>query len=476
MTIPADVATHGSNSPEAFTRCSSCGRVAPAAGVVCRYCWRPLKHEVLDRPSALVLMQSEQSSVARDRRLRRIRFVQVALAAVLIGFISQRIWFSGPQVLPSPQSTSAHVVAAAEVPASWPHVGGDRGLTRMTTAAAAIDGRVVWRVALGSPLTTPIVAGDGALYVGVANAALVALSSVDGRELWRSPVPGQLDAAPAYADGRLYVGMRDGTIAALDAVTGRVIWNAGEGPTFVTSPVVDGGVVYASALGDVRAFDADTGRLLWQKRDDELASSSVSPALSATELVVGTTGRVVVFDRSTGAQANFFGLRNPAHVVVHDGQVIVAGQTRVVAFGLDQRRPWWDPLRTAWGQLWILGMAPVPPDQPNHWIQRGERFTYAPAIAGDVVVIATQSGKVRGLDLRTGQERWKIEAGRLVSAPVTTSTGVLLITPSTLVIVDSATGTERARRVLDGEQVGGVTVTTGGTYLASRGDGVVALR
>jgi outer membrane protein assembly factor BamB len=399
------------------------------------------------------------------------------LLLVLPAYIAGVMLTSEPEFLPLPRSVNAGITAATQAPALWPNDGGDSGLSRATAAAPKLDASPAWQVTTNSAITTPIIVGERALYFGVADAALVALSLDDGRELWRATVPGQLDAAPVLAGGRLYVPRRDGNIAVLDPTTGQEIWNEGhDGPTFVSSPTVDRGIVYGAGLGDVRAFDAETGALIWRHKLGGQGSSAAAPALSPTEVVVATSENALVFDRATGDQTFFYRLRAPSHVAIHEGQVFVIGRTRLIVFGLEQRRPWWEPVRLVWGQLWILGMAPEVPDPPAHWGAPVEQGTYPIAIAGKVVAVAAPKGAVRGLDLGTGDERWTYDGGAVVAPPLATRDGVLITHTDAITLLDPDTGAVRARRPFEGLRLNGVSVTSGGTYLVANGNSIIALR
>jgi outer membrane protein assembly factor BamB len=226
----------------------------------------------------------------------------------------------------------------------------------------------------------------------------------------------------------------------------------------------------------VRAFDAENGALLWQQKLGGQGSSTAAPALSPDELVVATSQNALVFDRATGAQTFFYRLRAPSHVAVHEGQVFVLGRSRMIVFGLEQRRPWWEPVRLVWGQMWILGMAPEVPDPPAHWGVPIQQGTHPIAISGDVVTVAAPQGKVRGLDLITGEERWAYEAEPVVAPPVATSAGVLIAHADSVALLDANTGAVRSRTHFEGQKINGVTVTSSATYLLANGNTITALR
>lgn len=424
---------------------------------------------------ASALVEAERAVVRRETHRRRIRWARYGSVAVLLSLFSYWLWFAPVPELPQPVSYVRSMTSPLEAPRTWPAAGGDAGAMRTTPAAVALDGAVAWRARLDSGATTALVADDHAVYVGVANAALVALSVEDGRELWRAAVPGQLDAPPTLAGDRLYMTLRDGSVAALDPMTGQVIWREGGGPTFSAAPLVSRGTLYASALGDARMYDAEDGSELWQHRIDSL-SSSASPALGGGYLLTAVADRALVFDRATGQQSFFFKLRAPQHLMVVDEAAVVVGRDLLVVFPLDARRPWWELARTAWGQLYIFGMAPRPPDQPNRWYAQSVRGALAPAVADGAIVLATTQGAVRAIEVTTGKDRWKAEVGTLSAPPTMTRDGLLVVGPETLTLLDAASGKPLKQRTIPGERFQAATVTERATYLVSGGGEVIALR
>jgi outer membrane protein assembly factor BamB len=457
--------------------CPKCGRPGPADAYACRFCWTPLVGAgvELTAAEATALIEAERTAIRREVRRKRLVWARYGVVALLLSLVTYRLFFMAPPELPRPVSTARSLTSPVVAPKVWPASGGDLAATRQTKAAVPLDGTVAWRARLDSGATTSLVADDHAVYVGVANAALVALSAQDGRELWRTSVPGQLDAPPTLAGDHLYITLRDGSVAALDPATGQLIWREGAGPTFSAGALVSEGTLYASALGDARMYDAENGQELWQHRIDSL-SSSASPVLGPTSLVTAVSDRALVFDRHTGAQTFWFRLRAPAHLMVAGDSAIVVGRDLLVAFPLDAKRPWWEPARTAWGQLYIFGMAPRPPDQPNLWYTQSVRGALAPALADGAIVLATTQGAVRAIDVATGEDRWTADVGAVGAPPVTTRDGVLIVGPETLKLLDPATGTVLRERTIAGERFQAATVTERATYLVSGGGEVLALR
>ncbi len=455
------------------TVCPNCGRAVTATSTICGNCLKPLTEFALDDGSIA-------RRAAASRRARRNYYLRrVAIATTAIVATSAYAWFGWlkpDSLLPAPSSTVRTLASALDQPTRWASVGGDNGLHRATSATPKLDAPEAWRRTLDARITTQPVVGDQLVYIGVASAGLVALSRDDGREVWRVPVPGQLDAAPTLVGDRLYAVLRDGTIAAFDPLTGKTIWRSGDGPTFFASPLVSEGVVYAISLGLITALDAENGKQLWSQPIDSSVSSQAAPVANHEVLLAASYRRTLTFDRAHGSQLFFYASPSPNHLMLAGDQAMLVTDDRVVAFGLDQRRPWWEPFRTFWAEMWLFGMAPTPPDQPRRWVGPADKGSFAPALAGDTLVIATASGLVRGLDMSTGRPRWEQKLGPIAAAPLVTPAGAVLVQPEGLLLIDPRTGEERGRRALQGAPLRGMGMTSNGTFLISGDSTVLALR
>ena len=136
------------------------------------------------------------------------------------------------------------------------------------------SGKPAWtRYFWYSWIDSPPVVDRGTIFVGSSDALMVqALDAASGRRLWASRLPGWSWARPALTAGSLYaavagtrsyIGPRDGALAAIDRGTGALRWlfrpefsTADAVFGFASSPVTDGGRVYAADLkGTIYAFN-----------------------------------------------------------------------------------------------------------------------------------------------------------------------------------------------------------------------------
>lgn len=146
--------------------------------------------------------------------------------------------------------------------------------------ALSPSGERRWRVELGSRiLSTPVLAGNGTLYIGTAN-SLCAVGP-DGRLEWRFAAAGPVDAGAALGqDGRIYVACRTSFFYALDTA-GNLLWKHDIGGTLSSAAIGSDGTVYVGGGDEDKscyAFRPD-GTIRWRY----VAGSGVhsSPAIGA---------------------------------------------------------------------------------------------------------------------------------------------------------------------------------------------------
>jgi len=128
-----------------------------------------------------------------------------------------------------------------------------------TSPAVGASGRQGGRVG-GAIVTSPVIAGDGAIVLGTSDGRVVAVFR-DGVIKWERPVEGSPTSAAIGAAGRVHVGTSRGRLVALAPDTGDIVW-AYELGGAAGSPVVggDGTVYIADASGRLHAVGPDGTR------------------------------------------------------------------------------------------------------------------------------------------------------------------------------------------------------------------------
>jgi outer membrane protein assembly factor BamB len=209
-------------------------------------------------------------------------------------------------------------------------------------AVEAENGNELWRYRTEGQIWASPAVADGTVFVGSADGSLHAVDLVSGEPRWRYDTEGRshvsadfgfdrrtIQSSPAVADGRVFFGSRDGFLYAVEAETGSLAWRFDHEVSWcVTSPAVDGGVVYAGSSDGLfaQAVDAQSGEELWRAPTEFRVFAS--PALSGeTVLVADHAGVLFALDRRTGSERWRFraGQAIQSSPVVANGTVYVGG-------------------------------------------------------------------------------------------------------------------------------------------------------
>lgn len=223
------------------------------------------------------------------------------------------------------------------------------------TLARFDNGRQVWRISAGQPLSGGVGADDKLVVVGTAKGEVLAFRAADGTPAWQARASSEILAAPAVvgdlvavrsgdarifgfeaADGKrrwvyqrstpplalrshvgvtltsraLYAGFPGGKLVAVARNNGAAQWEATvalpRGTTeleriadIASEPLVAGDSVCAVAYqGRVACFDADNGRLQWARDISSIAGLDLG---SRHLYVTDDKGGVQAFDRGSGA-------------------------------------------------------------------------------------------------------------------------------------------------------------------------------
>jgi outer membrane protein assembly factor BamB len=286
-------------------------------------------------------------------------------------------------------------------------------------------GRERWRADTGLELAGGPAVGEGLVVVGGSGGELVALDEATGAKRWQVATGGEVLTAPTVSHGIVIARTVDGRLRGLRVSDGGTAWSyeqpvprltlRGNGP-----PVVDGDMVFAGLdNGKVVALSLATGDLLW--------STTVAPSHGRTEIerlvdidspvriigddvfVVGYQGRVAMLARETG-QLWWGRDMSSNRGLVADGDTlyVTTADSTVVALRRRDGTPVWSQ---------------------DAMLRRG---LTAPALSGDTLVVGDFEGYLHWLDAATGQllARGKTGGGRMTNAPVVAGDLLLLETDS----------------------------------------------
>ena len=153
-------------------------------------------------------------------------------------------------------------------------------------ALRATDGATVWSYhARYGVWSSPRVTSDGKTVIfGDQDGCLYALDANNGNERWKLETKGAtVDSSVAISEESrtIFVGTGKSGLLAADLVTGKLKWSVGFPDEIVSSPLLNGGVLYFGVEnGDVVALSASDGKeILWQYKTGE--SVMASPTISS---------------------------------------------------------------------------------------------------------------------------------------------------------------------------------------------------
>lgn len=286
-------------------------------------------------------------------------------------------------------------------------------------------GREIWRVDTELELAGGPAVGEGIVVVGASGGSLVALDAQTGAERWKVMTGGEVLTAPTIASGIVVLRTVDGRLRGLRAADGVEAWSYEQPVPRLTlrgngAPVVDGDMVFAGLdNGKVVALALTTGDLLW--------NTTVAPGHGRTEIE-----RLVDID-------------SPVRIL-GDDVFVVGFQGRVAMLARDTGQLWWGRDLSSYRGLVVDGdtiyvtasdstvMALRRRDGTPVWSQDAmlRRGLTAPALSGDTLVVGDFEGYLHWLDPATGQllARGKTGGGRMTNAPVVAGDLLLLETDS----------------------------------------------
>jgi outer membrane protein assembly factor BamB len=226
--------------------------------------------------------------------------------------------------------------------ASSPAVVGDElvvhGMDGIVRVLDRQRGRLLRRIAIGSPIESSPVVRNGIDYFGAWNGTVYALDLRTGRLRWTHRAGAKITSSVALARGTVFVGDYGGRILALSARTGALRWaRSVNGRVYGTPAVADGRVfVPSSTGGSLTAFSAG-GRRLWSVHTGAYVYSSA--AVWAGRVYFGSyNGLLYAVSARTGARLWTVRAGGPisgAAVVV--AGVAYAGSTHGTIVGVDAR-------------------------------------------------------------------------------------------------------------------------------------------
>lgn len=220
------------------------------------------------------------------------------------------------------------VLSATSFAGDWLHYRGPRqdGSTDEKVSFPASGPRELWRVQLGTGLSSVVVAGNRVFSAGYQDGkeALVCLDASTGKTLWKHTWPAKLGdylfeggprGTPTVDGDLVFMVGADGHVACVEAGTGKPVWSKNLVSDFggkrmdwgfCSSPTIDGNNVLIDCGGpgaSTIALNKKTGALVWKAGDDEAGygSAYLAKVDGKHTALLFKAGGLVGHDAATGA-------------------------------------------------------------------------------------------------------------------------------------------------------------------------------
>lgn len=229
-----------------------------------------------------------------------------------------------------------------------------------------------------------------AAAVGLATAGWELTREDIGTEIWSFATGDVVSSTPVVAGGVVYASAQKGQLYALRSGDGRKMWNHSAIPG---ATAVRGEIVYTGDLNisryDIVALQADDGKELWTfPVGSSSANSPLAPVIAGGVVYAATdSGRVYALRASDGTEIWHFATRNTgaqcSGLAIVDGAVYLGGGD-----GL------FHALDAADGrEIW-------------NFTQTGGQVAVMPTVTRGVVYVSANNGGVYALRVRDGHEIW----------------------------------------------------------------------
>lgn len=285
------------------------------------------------------------------------------------------------------------------------------------------EGKQVWRVATGRPISGGVGTDGNLVVVGTTKGEVLAFDAASGRESWKASVSSEVLAPPSLADGLVIIRSGDSRVVGLEASDGKRRWMYQRNvPALLlrsyASVLNAGKLTYVGFPGGrLVALDNGNGAAVWEatvatpkgttelERITDVISSPVTNGNAVC--AVAYQGRVACFDASSGSNMWSRDMSSIAGLDVDSGQLYVTDAKGVV-YALD---------KYSGASVWMLDKLVT-------------RSPTRPLALGEIVVVADNQGLVHALRSDNGSfvGRIKTDGSAIRTDPVRSATGFVVQT------------------------------------------------
>ena len=215
-----------------------------------------------------------------------------------------------------------------------------------------VDGKQVWKIDAGQPLSAGVGANERLLAVGTAKGDVLTFATSDGKPLWRAKVSSEVLSVPAVGDEGVAVRSGDNRIFLFDANDGGRKWLYQRPITSLSirgagAPIFADRYVFAGFPGGkLIALALNNGAPVWEgavsqpkgaTEVDRVADIVASPAVEGRQIcAVAFQGRIACFDLGQGGAMIWSRELSSATGLALDGRYLFVTDDKGVVYGLDR--------------------------------------------------------------------------------------------------------------------------------------------
>lgn len=264
------------------------------------------------------------------------------------------------------------------------------------TVSRIEDGKTIWKIDAGQPLSAGVGANGKLVVVGTPKGEVLAFSAADGKAVWQAKVSSEVLAAPVVGDDGVAVKSGDNQVFLFDAADGGRKW-AYQRATPPLSVRSAGSPVFADRYlfvgypgGKLVALALQNGAPVWEgavaspkgaTELDRVADVVATPVVDGRQIcAVAFQGKVACFDMGQGGAMIWSRDISSVSGLVMDGRYLFITDDKGVVYGLD---------RQSGSSLWKQDKL------------KGRRLS-APTIRRGLVVVADGEGIVHFLSRDDG--------------------------------------------------------------------------
>lgn len=214
------------------------------------------------------------------------------------------------------------------------------------------DGKIVWKIKAGQPLSAGVGANSRLVVVGTPKGDVLAFSADDGKPLWQAKVTSEVLAAPTVGDEGVAVKSGDNRVFLLDSSDGGRKWVYQRStPTLsirsAGSPVfADRYIFVGFPGGKLVALSMQNGAPVWEgavampkgaTELDRVADIVAPPVVDGSQIcAVAFQGRVACFDMGQGGAMIWSRELSSAAGLALDGRYLFVTDDRGAVHALDR--------------------------------------------------------------------------------------------------------------------------------------------